>query len=113
VHPLIRAGRIHALAHITGGGLPENLVRVLPDGVAAEIDTRTWTVPPEFAFVMDAGNVSRDEMFLTFNMGVGMVLVVAATEADDVVRRLNGAGEAAWIAGAVATGERTVRLSPT
>jgi phosphoribosylformylglycinamidine cyclo-ligase len=111
VHPLIREGRIHALAHITGGGLPENLVRVLPAGVSATIDTSSWTVPPEFAFVMDAGSVSYDEMFLTFNMGVGMVLAVAPEDADAIVRALTEAGEAAWIAGATAPGEREVVLS--
>jgi phosphoribosylformylglycinamidine cyclo-ligase len=111
VHPLIEEGRVHAVAHITGGGLPENLIRVLPEGVTAEIDTASWQPPPEFTFVAEAGDVARDEMFLTFNMGVGMILAVAADHADAVVGVLNAAGERAWIAGAVCAGNREVRLS--
>ena len=112
VLPLIEAGRIHALAHITGGGMQENLVRVLPTGLAADIDTNTWDPPAEFTFVMQAGEVAHDEMFLTFNMGVGMILAVPAADADGVVDELNAAGERAWVVGAVRTGERAVRLSP-
>jgi phosphoribosylformylglycinamidine cyclo-ligase len=112
VHPLIQDGTVHALAHITGGGLPENLVRVLPAGVGAAIDTASWAPPAEFAFVAQAGGVSRDEMFLTFNMGVGMILAVAAADARAVVDRLSAAGERAWIAGEIRTGDREVRLSP-
>ncbi|MGH7506187.1 MAG: phosphoribosylformylglycinamidine cyclo-ligase [Longimicrobiales bacterium] len=112
VLPLIETGQVHALAHITGGGIPENLVRVLPADVAAEVDTSTWQPPPEFAFVMEAGRVARDEMFLTFNMGIGMILAVPADHADGVVDQLAAAGERAWVAGAVRPGERAVRLAP-
>lgn len=112
VLPLIETGRVHALAHITGGGIPENLIRVLPEGLAAEIGTHTWDPPAEFAFVREAGNVATDEMFLTFNMGVGMILAVPAADAEQTVTELVAAGERAWIAGEVVPGERAVRLSP-
>lgn len=101
--PMIAKGRIHALSHITGGGIPENLVRVLPDGVAARIERASWTVPPEFAAVQKHGAVSDDEMFLTFNMGVGMIVVAAADAADDIVRDLTAAGESAWRIGTLSS----------
>lgn len=110
VLPLIEDGKVHALAHITGGGLPENLARVIPDGLEARVDRSSWTVPTEFQVIMRHGRVDEEEMFRTFNMGVGMVLIVPAGEADAVVARLNDEGESAWIAGAVARGERKVAL---
>jgi phosphoribosylformylglycinamidine cyclo-ligase len=109
--PLIRGGTVHALAHITGGGIPENLVRVLPDSVNAVIDRTSWTVPPEFATVQEHGSVAPDEMFLTFNMGVGMIVVTDAAEADSTVQALRDAGEDAWIIGGLEQGTGTVRLS--
>ena len=106
--PLIADGRVRALSHITGGGVPENLVRVLPDGVRARVDAASWTVPPEFTAVQRLGRVERSEMFLTFNMGVGMIVVVARADADAVLDQLRGGGEAAWIMGALETGAREV-----
>jgi phosphoribosylformylglycinamidine cyclo-ligase len=106
--PLIADGRVRALSHITGGGVPENLVRVLPDGVRARVDAASWEVPPEFAAVQRLGRVERSEMFLTFNMGVGMIVVVARADADAVLGQLRGGGEAAWIMGALETGAREV-----
>jgi phosphoribosylformylglycinamidine cyclo-ligase len=108
--PLIAEGAVHALSHITGGGIPENMVRVLPEDVAAVVDRSSWTVPPEFAAVQRHGGVTDEEMFLTFNMGVGMIIVVAAAAADAVVARLREAGEKAWIIGSVARGRREVRM---
>jgi phosphoribosylformylglycinamidine cyclo-ligase len=106
--PLLANGTVHALSHITGGGIPENLVRVLPDSVSAAIDRASWTVPPEFAAVQQHGAVSDEEMFLTFNMGVGMIAVAAAGVADDVVARLREAGEDAWVIGGLESGSREV-----
>lgn len=108
--PLIGDGTVHALSHITGGGIPENLVRVLPEDVDARIDRSSWSVPHEFTAVQRHGGVSDEEMFLTFNMGVGMVVVVDAEAADGVVARLRESGEAAWVIGSVTTGSREVRL---
>jgi phosphoribosylformylglycinamidine cyclo-ligase len=99
--PLIGDGTITALSHITGGGIPENLVRVLPDGVGARIERASWQVPAEFESVQRHGSISDDEMFLTFNMGVGMILVTAEDAADATIRTLNEAGESAWRIGAV------------
>jgi len=110
VYPLVEAGSIHALAHITGGGIPENLARVIPAGLQAEVDRSSWEVPSEFQAVMEHGGVEMDEMFRTFNMGVGMLAVVPAELADDVVQKLKAAGETAWIAGAVVEGAQRVVL---
>lgn len=109
--PLIANGSVRALAHITGGGLPENLVRVLPDGVRARVDSSTWTVPHEFTAVQRLGRVERDEMFLTFNMGVGMVAVVAPDDVSRVLDQLRAGGESAWVIGALESGAREVVIT--
>jgi phosphoribosylformylglycinamidine cyclo-ligase len=109
--PLIANGRVRALSHITGGGIPENLVRVLPEGVGAHIDGASWTVPQEFATVQHLGKVEPDEMFLTFNMGVGMIIVVAHEDADRVLAELRTGGEPAWVMGAVEAGAREVTIA--
>ncbi len=101
VLPLIEDGTVHALAHITGGGIPGNLSRSLPSGARARIDRSSWTVPPAFRGVMEAGGIDEMEMFQTFNMGIGMILVVDGDAADDVVRALEHAGEQAWVLGTV------------
>ena len=84
VMPLLAGGGVHALAHITGGGIPGNLDRALPDGLRGRVRTASWEVPPEFRGVMESG-VEEQEMFRTFNMGVGMVLVVGPESAESVV----------------------------
>lgn len=89
----IRAGGVHAAAHITGGGLTENLPRVLPEGLGAEIDLAAWTPDPVFAWVAEAGGVAEAEMLKTFNCGIGMALVVAPEAADALADTLAGAGE--------------------
>ena len=76
VLPLLDAGTVHGMAHITGGGITENLPRTLPPGVGAEIVKSAWDIPPIFSFLQKNGNVPEDEMFRTFNMGIGFVLVV-------------------------------------
>lgn len=89
----IRAGGVRALAHITGGGLAENIPRVLPAGLAAEIDVTTWTLPPVFSWLAGAGGLASGEMARTFNCGIGMVVIVAADEADSIAGVLAAAGE--------------------
>jgi phosphoribosylformylglycinamidine cyclo-ligase len=108
--PLLGAGAISALAHITGGGIPENLVRVLPDGIHAHIDRASWRIPPEFTVVQQRGRVDDDEMFLTFNMGVGMILIVPPERVDATLRHLADNGEDAWVIGVVLNGEREVSI---
>jgi phosphoribosylformylglycinamidine cyclo-ligase len=97
VKPLLalhRAGLLHAAAHITGGGLPGNLPRVLPAGLTAVLQAGSWPVPPVFAFLAEAGNVSADEILRVFNCGLGMVLAVPADGAEAATRMLTEAGEA-------------------
>ena len=88
-----RAGLIKAAAHITGGGLPGNLPRVLPDGMVAALDAQAWTPPPVFAWLARVGNVTAGEMLRVFNCGIGMVLVVAPNHAADATALLGQHGE--------------------
>ncbi len=105
---LFRASRPKALAHITGGGLRDNLPRVLPHGTRAVIDTRSWPRSSIFDWLQAQGNVSRDEMYQAFNCGVGMVVVVPADDADAALRILSEAGETVWPIGRVERGEADV-----
>jgi phosphoribosylformylglycinamidine cyclo-ligase len=98
------------MAHITGGGLPGNVSRALPDTFDAVIDTSTWEVPNHFQVLQHAGEVSRDEMFRTFNMGVGMVVITDARSADAVISSARATGVDAWIAGQVVRGSGNVIL---
>ncbi|MDA7966928.1 phosphoribosylformylglycinamidine cyclo-ligase [Ruegeria sp.] len=89
----IRAGGVHALAHITGGGLTENLPRVLPKGLGAEIDLNAWDLPPVFGWMAGVGDIAEAEMLKTFNCGIGMIVVCAADQADALTALLADAGE--------------------
>jgi len=97
----IRAGGVHALAHITGGGLPENLPRVLPEGAAARIDAASWAAPDVFRWLKQAGNVATSEMYRTFNCGIGMVVVVAADRAEALSEIMSEMGETVQILGEI------------
>lgn len=88
VYPLVQAGQLHAAANITGGGLADNLGRMIPDGLTAEIDATSWQVPAIFNFLQEQGQISEAEMRQVFNMGIGMVLVVPATESEQVITTL-------------------------
>lgn len=101
-------GALHALAHITGGGISENLNRALNDGVDAEVRLGTWDVPPIVQFVCEEASLSQEEALKTFNMGVGMVLVVAADQADDVMRELSKMGERPFVMGSIVEGDGKV-----
>ena len=104
VKPILELAKtidIHAMAHITGGGLPGNLPRVLPNGTRAHIDTNSWTWPALFQFLQQQGNVDTYEMYRTFNCGVGMVLVVAADQVDTALAHLAATGETAWVMGRI------------
>lgn len=103
--PFLRAGKVNAMAHITGGGLTENIPRVLPDDCVAEINAASWALPPVFQWLQAQGNVSHAEMMKTFNCGVGMVLVVEADQVDNLVQALNAAGENAWQIGQIVAGD--------
>ena len=101
----IRAGGVHALAHITGGGLTENLPRVLPEGLGARIDLGSWPLPPVFGWLRTAGGLEEAELLRTFNAGIGMVAVVAADRADALADTLEGEGETVYRLGTVAAGQ--------
>ncbi len=111
--PLIRAGRIHALAHITGGGLLENVPRVLPDGLHARIDAGAWDQPRLMAFLQAQGHIEPAEMARTFNCGIGMVLAVSADEAAGVTADLTAAGETVHMIGAIEPGPRGCTVQGT
>ncbi len=97
-------GGVRALAHVTGGGIPGNLPRALPEGLGAVVDCDTWSVPHVFRVLQEAGSVEREEMFRVFNMGVGMIAVVAPDRTNDLVAGLRSAGEQAWVCGEVLQG---------
>jgi phosphoribosylformylglycinamidine cyclo-ligase len=101
---LARDDLIRACAHVTGGGLPENLPRALPPDLGASVDPGAWPRPPVFELVRRAAGASEEEMFATFNMGLGMVLVVAPDDAEAVVDRAEAAGTPAWVVGRVEGG---------
>ncbi|WP_425102085.1 phosphoribosylformylglycinamidine cyclo-ligase [Tropicibacter sp. S64] len=97
----VRAGGVHALAHITGGGLTENLPRVLPEDIGATIDLGSWDLPPVFKWMKETGNIDGAEMLKTFNCGIGMVMVVAADRAEALTALLTEAGETVCTLGTV------------
>lgn len=99
VLPIIKKHLILGLAHITGGGLTENIPRALPSHLTAEVDVSTWEVPPVFKYLKTAGNVSATEMGRTFNNGVGMVAVVSKENAPKVISELEAVGEKVYTIG--------------
>ncbi len=107
---LMKKVPIKAMAHITGGGLPENLPRVLPKGIGARIDGKSWTRPEIFAWLQEQGNIEDREMYRTFNCGLGMVLVVDAGKAEQCIAELIGLGEKAWLIGETVGGSDEVEL---
>jgi phosphoribosylformylglycinamidine cyclo-ligase len=110
VRPMVERDLVKGLAHITGGGLTENLPRTLPVGCAADVDLQAWAVPPIFRLLQQHGAITRDEMFRAFNMGVGLVIVCAARDAEQIVNIASVAGEPnAFRLGLVVAGDRSVR----
>ncbi|WJV55134.1 phosphoribosylformylglycinamidine cyclo-ligase [Pectobacteriaceae bacterium CE90] len=108
---LIEKSDVHAISHLTGGGFWENIPRVLPQGMQATIDESSWQWPAVFNWLQQAGNVSRHEMYRTFNCGVGMIIVLPAAQADNAITLLNNDGETAWKIGVIThtdTGETVV-----
>ncbi|MGH9241563.1 MAG: phosphoribosylformylglycinamidine cyclo-ligase [Vicinamibacterales bacterium] len=106
VQPLLEATRIKGMAHITGGGITDNLPRILPHGTAAVIDGSSWTVPPLFTWLRGAGDVPIDDMMRTFNMGIGLIIVVASDQAEPLMSELAArGGRDARVIGEVVPGE--------
>lgn len=96
---------IHALAHITGGGLLENIPRVLPEYTEAHIDISNYSLPPVFALLQEAGNIEQSELYRTFNCGIGMIIAVDTEEQEAVINTFNQAGETAFAIGSIASSE--------
>ena len=104
LEPVLERGRVRALAHITGGGLAGNIPRVLPQGLAARVRRGSWEVPRLFRLIQAGGRVSEEEMFRTFNMGIGMAVIVAPADLHDVEHSLERRGETSFVMGSVVAG---------
>ena len=103
VRPLLATGLIKGMAHITGGGITENLPRILPEGTGARVRAASWTVPRLFSWLQESGHVPVDDMMRTFNMGIGLIVVSAADNAEEVKAALGG-----FVIGDIATGKPSV-----
>ena len=108
LEPLVERRKIRALVHITGGGFPGNIPRVLPEGLGAHIRRSSWQIPPLFQLIQTGGAVPDDEMFRTFNMGVGMIVIVAPEDLHEVEHSLERRGETTFVMGNVVAGEGVV-----
>lgn len=108
---LLKEIEVKGMAHITGGGFIENIPRMLPDGVNVDIEYGAWPILPIFELMQAQGNISNKDMFTTFNMGIGMVLVVKEQDADAALQYLRTAGEEAYVIGRVTEGERVVTFT--
>jgi phosphoribosylformylglycinamidine cyclo-ligase len=107
---LLDKGVIKGLAHITGGGLTDNIPRILPEGTAVKIRKDSWRKPSLFELMRRLGNVSEPEMYRTFNVGVGMVIVCSASDAEAIASHLENEGETVYEIGNVVTGNREVQI---
>lgn len=105
---LLKQVEVKGMAHITGGGFLENIPRCLPDGASVEIDYGSWPIPPVFSLMQREGSISNNDMFRTFNMGIGMVLIVPEKEAEEALALAGGLGEQAYRLGRVIVGEKSV-----
>ena len=105
LEPLLERDKLKALAHITGGGFPGNIPRVLPPGLGAKVRRGSWEVPPLFRLIERGGKIAEDEMFRTFNMGVGMIVVVRPADLHEVEHSLERRGETSFVIGSVVAGE--------
>jgi phosphoribosylformylglycinamidine cyclo-ligase len=108
MRPLLERGLVKGMAHITGGGIPGNLSRILPEGVSARIEADSWSVPPLFSFLQRGGNVPRGEMYRAFNMGIGLILACAPAHGDLVLGILKDEGEAPRHIGEIVPGSKEV-----
>ena len=109
----IRTGHVKALAHITGGGLLENIPRVLPDGIGVKLDAKSWQAPPVFGWMAKTGNIDANEMARTFNCGIGLVLIVEAAHAGEIIKLLEAEGEKAFRIGEVEANSSQHRVTLT
>ena len=110
MRPLLERKLVKGMAHITGGGIPGNLSRILPDGTDARVQRSAWTIPPLFAFLQKYGDVPQEEMFRAFNMGIGMIIATSRDNADLAFGMLKDAGEDPKVIGEIVAGEKKVLL---
>jgi len=110
MRPLLERRLVKGMAHITGGGIPGNLSRILPGATDARVHRGTWTIPPLFSFLQKSGQVSDDEMFRAFNMGIGMIVVAGSAHMDVALGMLRDAGEEPKVIGEIVAGEKRVLL---
>ena len=101
---------VHGMAHITGGGLYDNIPRILPKTVDAFIDTSSWKTPAIFSFMQETGKVSRDEMYRVFNMGIGYMLIISKKDVDTTLKILTKANQPAKVIGQINPGKGTTVL---
>ena len=101
---------VHGLAHITGGGLEENIERITPDGIEIDIDANAWERPPVFDWLQKMGNVETEEMYRVFNMGLGLAMIVSPYYADSIRRTLTEHGHDNWVIGSVKAGTKRVTV---
>ncbi|MBI4743324.1 MAG: phosphoribosylformylglycinamidine cyclo-ligase [Actinobacteria bacterium] len=106
---LINNCNVKGLAHITGGGITQNLSRILPDGLDAFVETKLWTIPRIFNLIQELGNVETSEMFTAFNMGIGMIAVVSQSETEKAKQLLEASGEKVYLIGEIRSGEGAVK----
>src|SRR3954454_22016152 len=109
--PLVRSGKVRAMAHITGGGLLENIPRVLPEGLHARVDADAWPQPRLMAFLQAQGHIEPEEMARTFNCGVGMAVIVSPEDVRDITEALEAGGETVFNIGSVLAGEKGCTVS--
>jgi phosphoribosylformylglycinamidine cyclo-ligase len=107
---LLKTHRVKGIAHITGGGIPGNLNRILPGRCDAHVITGLWRVPPVFGLIQKLGNVADEEMFKVFNMGIGLILVVSKNQTNEIMRRLSSLKETPYWIGEITSGSGEVRL---
>jgi phosphoribosylformylglycinamidine cyclo-ligase len=107
---LIQKHKVKGIAHITGGGISGNLIRILPKNCKAVINANSWKVPPLFDVIQRLGDIDDDEMFKVFNMGIGLILVVAKKDAQKIMKRLSSLKEAPFLIGEITSGKRQVKL---
>jgi phosphoribosylformylglycinamidine cyclo-ligase len=111
IKPLLERGLVKGMAHITGGGITENLPRVLPEGTAAAVNPGAWDIPPLFSFLQQRGRIATDEMLRAFNMGIGLIVVCAPSDTGPAVDALQQSGSSPVLIGRVTTGRREVRYT--
>lgn len=111
LHKYKNGSVIKGMAHITGGGLLENVPRILPEGCSVRINKTGWDIPAIFEIIQDIGNINENEMFRVFNMGIGMVVIVSALNAKKILNDLRNAGESVVIIGEVTEGEKSVHIA--